>query len=151
MLEMRRATKDDRWRIFKWRNDPAMVKVSGSQHPVTSKEHFVWFDRLLADCNKQLWIAEPTAGMVRLENDGDTTWVTIMLTPEFRGKGYGVWLLRWANKQAVESWPKIQRMAAFIRRDNPASLATFKKAGFSELPAQINEELTLLIQRIANV
>jgi spore coat polysaccharide biosynthesis predicted glycosyltransferase SpsG len=125
---VRAATAADSPLLLAWRNDPGTREWSRTTAPVTPAEHETWLTRTLADPDRRLLIAEHNrepVGTVRFDRD-DTGWeVSITLAPEARGH-------RLAGKVllAAERTVRPATIRANVHRDNVASLALFRNAGY---------------------
>ncbi len=127
---IRSANETDIVRLFDWRNNPEIVKL-GNGKKVKWNEHLSWFANALKSENIHLYIIEPNAGSVRLEKDKDIAIISIYLLKEHRNKGLGLKTIEEVSKIAFEKW-EINRILAYIHRNNKISIKVFQKAGFKE-------------------
>jgi L-amino acid N-acyltransferase YncA len=68
---------------------------------------------------------------VRLDRAGTTATLSIGLAPEARGRGLAARLVRLAAVECLHSgWCRL--VEARVRPENAASLATFRRAGFTD-------------------
>ena len=125
-----RSVRFEDWHLLmNWRNDVETVDKSLHQSPVLLPEHKSWLKRKLADPQCIMLIGEVDGvpiGQVRFDCVGTTAEVSIVVGPEFRGKGYGTSLLAEGCQMAGE-WDYV----AYIKPGNHASFRAFEKAGFS--------------------
>jgi len=76
-------------------------------------------------------------GAVVVTHDSRKGWINrLAVAPDFRRRGYGLRLVRAAEK--VLRKQGIQIAAALVESDNPTSLALFQKAGYVEIDARIH-------------
>ena len=133
---LRPATPADAERVFTWRNSPFILSRGSSQRAVTWEEHRQWFSRTITSPERLMLIVsyeDAPVGQVRFDqHDDQTVVVSIYLTAESVGRGLGVRALKQACWQ-VFAQQAIQRIVAFVRRDNPHSVRAFEKAGFARL------------------
>ena len=138
---IRLATIDDLNMVLEWRNSPAVIKDSTLQREVTLEEHSQWFEATVPGITRLLWIVytppdqserEWAAGTVRIDNHNWYGVVSIYLLPEFQGKGLGGKSLTEACKQALDHWPDMRELWAYIRRENLVSQFAFGAVGFRE-------------------
>lgn len=135
-VRLRPATADDAAELFRWRNDPLTRRQSLSTDAIAWDTHRAWLDRVLADPERTLLIAEAdgaAVGSVRCdvirEADGTRKGVlSWQIAPERRGRGYASAMLKAAvadrRLAGLELW-------AEIRPDNAASRRAAEAAGFT--------------------
>ena len=74
-ISLRKAIKNDIDMIFRWRNDPWIVSLSTSRKTVTWEKHVQWFNNILVDDSRLLYIIESQEneliGVVRLDKDDE--------------------------------------------------------------------------------
>ncbi|MGY3119659.1 UDP-2,4-diacetamido-2,4,6-trideoxy-beta-L-altropyranose hydrolase [Bradyrhizobium sp. S3.14.4] len=92
-LTLRRATADDAWRLWFWRNDPDARAMSGDSRAVPWDAHTKWFNNRIADANTLIFIVQADGrpcGNVRfhIELTGKAV-VSIAMARNVRGRGYG--------------------------------------------------------------
>lgn len=123
---MRDARPDDSDRVFAWNCSPEVRALSGDPRIIERSEHVRWYERRLR--HGLMWIIEDRGapvGVVRLDPTGDTTKISIALSPKARGRGIG----RRAIAAACASYGR--PVDAVIRAGNAASRACFEAAGFA--------------------
>ena len=102
--------------------------------------HKQWFAEKLASPDSLLYIAEDEdgkpAGQIRFDRRDNAAVVSVSVAPDRSGRGLGTAMTRRACTAMAAHWPET-RVLALIKRDNPASAAMFRKAGFTEIePAE---------------
>lgn len=115
-----------------WRNDPVTRSLSRRRHEFSVEDVESW----VFNEGRAFYIAhaggervgfvsyEPHAGSDALE-------ISIVVAPQFRGKGIGKMMLSEAvNKASVPLY-------AHVRKNNPMSIALFKSCGFTEISSDI--------------
>lgn len=133
-LTLRPAQADDCEMTWSWANDPATRQGSFSTRQISQNEHAQWFNRSLSG-ERQLLIAEigeQPVGLLRfdpIENGNDVAEVGITVAPEARGKGIACSILEAGTE--LSRTRGISQLVARIRIDNPASVHTFERAGYS--------------------
>jgi len=136
-LSLRPAVTQDAKLIFKWRNDPWIIKKGSLNKTVTWEEHENWFLSLIDDPLRHMFIIEVDnvpAGQVRFVSMNDNTMaeISIYLMQNFINKGLGVRALKNACEQ-VTSYLNINHVIAYILEKNQQSEKAFVKADFKLL------------------
>lgn len=135
-LVYRPAQPADARLYFDWANDPVTRQQSFKTEPISWENHTTWFSRKLTDPNTLLLVFETQqqepVGQVRLEQLGPEIIIGISLDSAFRGKGLAVNIIKAATEAASGHFPNATLpIHAYIRPDNPASIRSFEKAGFT--------------------
>ena len=126
---LRKATNED-WKILlDWRNDIETRKNSHNMELVEEESHKKWFNSILANENRQLYIAfenEIPVGTVRADYDKQNTEYELSWTisPDFRGKGIGKIMVKMLADQLQAA-----KIRAEIKNGNIASLKIAEYAG----------------------
>ena len=130
MIVLRKVTSED-WKILlDWRNDEETQRNSHSTVPVAEATHKTWLNKVLADPNTQLFIAEENGipvGTTRADfhqpqNDYLLSWT---IAPHARGKGIGKLMVK-AMAEMLNG-----RIRAEIKSGNIASVKIAEFAGLS--------------------
>jgi len=136
MLRLRRAEEEDASRVFSWRNDETVRRVSIDPREIAREEHSDWFRRSIGRADRSLLIAEDgeiPVGVLRFDVVDEVAEISIFLNPELVGRGYGTAMLREGAIWARQNLMGVKTLRAKIRPDNPASSHAFEKAGFVEV------------------
>jgi len=132
-ITLRNVTRLDRELIFRWANDRLIRKASYSQGAISWEEHIRWFAALEDKENCKFYIAEneknKPVGQVRFAINKTEAIISLSVALEHRMSGYGHEILIQAAKK-VFSETGIEKISAYIRSENKASLETFQKSGF---------------------
>jgi RimJ/RimL family protein N-acetyltransferase len=129
--QIREATESDSGLLLAWRNDPETRAWSRTTDPVAPADHSEWLARALDDPGRRLLIAEydhEPVGTVRLDRDDDHWEISITVAPEARGRGLAVPVLLAAERSIDRT-----TIRACVNRDNAASIAVFRRAGYRTL------------------
>jgi RimJ/RimL family protein N-acetyltransferase len=124
--------------IWQWANDPEVRAVSFAPEPIAYADHVEWFETRLADIDCRMYIAEDITadghpapvGQVRFERKGQQAVISVSLDRQFRARGHGARIIELACRAYLAA-TDTQIINAYIKADNAASLAAFKKAGFA--------------------
>ncbi|MER7115024.1 GNAT family N-acetyltransferase [Saccharomonospora azurea] len=139
-LRLRPAEEGDAELLLRWRNDPVARRWSRNTGELALADHLVWLRGVLASDDRVLLIADeieenadtgPTpVGMVRFDLLDAAEWeVSIAIAPEHRGR-------RLARPLLAEGERELRRrrspgtVLATVHRDNTASVALFRAAGY---------------------
>jgi len=144
--------------LFKWRNDPFIIRSGISQKPVHWQEHSVWFQNSLKASSRRIFLIEmrkKPIGQVRFDAcDTPSAKVSIYLLKPFIGKNLGVHALSQAC-QRLFAESDVDAIVAEIRSDNPRSLRAFQKVGFKQSPGKPHQEskdiIKVLLERPVQV
>lgn len=132
-ISLRHATLEDCRRIWEWRNEEATREASFNTSYIPYEEHERWFSRRLSDPHTRIFIVMNAQGReigyVRFEIREGQAEISVSIDKDKRGKGYGVAAIKSGSDHLLASEP-VQRIIAHIKRDNPASMAAFGRAGF---------------------
>ncbi|WEK53886.1 MAG: GNAT family N-acetyltransferase [Candidatus Cohnella colombiensis] len=131
---LRQATLSDSRTIWEWRNDETTRQMSFDANLVPWETHELWFERSLQNPNRKLYIFQnesTSVGLIRLDIDNDQAEVSINLSPNLRGKGYGTRAI--VEMLSVAKDLGIKEIIAKIKPENIASIQSFSSAGFTKL------------------
>lgn len=135
-VTIRQATAGDRSLVYAWRNHPAVRATAVDSTEIPSATHERWFERVLADPERHLLIAEHNCtpiGVVRYDilRSSSHAEVSIFLDPERMGSGMGIVILKAANAWLWDFEHSVERIEAQVLGSNPRSRRTFEAAGFT--------------------
>jgi pseudaminic acid synthase len=132
LVEVRAATGDDSPSLLAWRNDPETRKASLHTAVVAQHDHEAWLAKALSSPDRKLFVvshAGKSVGTLRLDRAGQDIWeVSITVAPEARGQKLASAMLVALEEPARELGGKL--LVAKIRKENAASVAAFKRAGY---------------------
>ena len=135
-LHFRFANEKDTDLYFNWANDETVRVNSYNQEPIVFKNHVKWFHSKLEskDCFFYLFLSQENkpAGQVRIDKSIDEVVTGISVDDRFRGYSLGAKMLIMACDDYLKKHPKAI-IAAYIKKENTASLNIFLKAGFSNI------------------
>jgi len=136
MVKLRQVTEKDCRLIWNWANDPQVRAGSFSTDSIPYENHRQWFESKLNDPSCFFYIAEnrngEPVGQVRFDFEGKEATISISLDREFRDKGYGSKLIQLAAKK-ISDVSEVDKIHAYIKKENTASLKSFQEAGFQDL------------------
>jgi len=130
---LRPATIQDKKNLFFWRNHEAVRRFSLDSSAISWQTHGLWLEKILANPNQALLIAESgggPVGVLRFDVEATQAWVSVYLVPEKIGQGYGAHLLLAGIQWMQDQRPEVQRLIAEIVSENSPSIRVFEKAGY---------------------
>jgi len=89
-FRVRKAQQEDLEFVFALRNEESVRAASFSLDPITIETHQKWFEKVLADKNRQIYIIEVAGtpmAQVRFDIEGDGAEVNIAVSERFQGQG----------------------------------------------------------------
>lgn len=138
MITLRPAIMDDATRLYVWRTHKSTRAMMMATGEIRWEDHMDWLGRTLADPETRLYVVladgQPV-GTVRFDlspgDDGLQAQVSVTVSPECRGAGYGTEILRVGTARMLDGG--IKRVIAHIKAENIASQKAFAKAGYTVL------------------
>ena len=135
-VQLRRADEGDKETLWKWANDAEVRSSSFSDAQIPWEQHNIWFERKMKDQRAKLFIAingkgEPV-GQIRLDEvrPGEAE-IDLSVAKERRGRGYAALLIERASQLAFSSIG-LNRLHAFVKPQNSASMRAFEQADFTQ-------------------
>ncbi|OGF74036.1 hypothetical protein A3J56_01705 [Candidatus Giovannonibacteria bacterium RIFCSPHIGHO2_02_FULL_46_20] len=136
-LRLRKAMITDSDFLFNLRNEESVRAASWSTDPIPFETHQAWMSRLLANSNRELFVAEAEgvpAGQIHYDFDDASTFaeVGISFSRKYRGKGFGSEALQRTATVVFSNHPLVTTLYAHIKPDNAGSAGSFAKAGYQK-------------------
>jgi RimJ/RimL family protein N-acetyltransferase len=137
---LRLVNADDAVALWRWRNDLETRRNSISTAELSLQEHMTWFEASLTNPARVIYVSEihgEKCGSIRfdlIDTDKKLWRVSIMMSPEFRGRGLGNASLSLACAEMVRCYSDCS-FTAEARRFNAPSLRIFERCGFSPTSA----------------
>lgn len=137
-------TRDSRF-IFDLSNEKIVRDNSIKKRKIDWEEHIKWFNKKLNDNNYEFFVIYDEhnnfIGQIRYEISDDKAVVSISITKNFRVEKLASKILADSAAILFRNREKIERVFAYIRKENIASLRAFEKAGYIfEKSLNINNE-----------
>ena len=137
-------TRDSRF-IFDLSNEKIVRDNSIKKRKIDWEEHIKWFNKKLNDNNYEFFVIYDEhnnfIGQIRYEISDDKAVVSISITKNFRGEKLASKILADSATILFRNREKIERVFAYIRKENIASLRAFEEAGYIfEKSLNINNE-----------
>ena len=147
MVAFQRATLTNCSLLLEWANDPDVRRGAFHSAPIEWNEHVQWLTAQLSSAASAIWLVigddGAPVGHVRLWADGQGgAMVSISIRHDMRRRGFGLQALSLLPEYAHEflAFMGIRYLYAFIRPDNVASLAVFRRAGYTSPRPVIYED-----------
>ncbi len=132
-ITIRLADYDDCGIIWTWANDPEVRSSSFSKNPIEWYEHKEWYKNKLTEKNSYIFIAtldnKIPLGMVRFDLDANKATISIIISKEFRGQGFGSNIIEYGSNELFNI-TGIKEINAYIKSNNKNSIRAFKNAGY---------------------
>lgn len=135
-FNIRKASASDMLSVFELSNNFEVRSNSFHQKEILLEEHKIWFKNALNNPNVYFLvveIAEIFAGQVRYNIEPNECVVGISISPKFRGISLGKKILKESAEKFKKEFPEINKIFAYIKNDNLASIIIFEKAGYKLL------------------
>jgi len=133
-IYLRKAEPGDCRRLWILANDPAARAASFTNGWIDWSTHVEWFDRVLKNDQRHLFVAENAegefAGQIRFDIEQEEAVVSVAIDPSKRGHGLGAALIRAGTQRCLDEVPSVTVVHAFIKRTNGVSVAVFTKGGY---------------------
>jgi RimJ/RimL family protein N-acetyltransferase len=117
--------------VFEWANDPVTRANSFAPHAIAWDAHCAWFDRILRDRDRRLYIvaaAGEPIGQARLASCGEReAEISVSLAPAWRGRRLAAEAIRLVTAQAGADL-----VHAYVKPGNDVSRRAFLRAGYVE-------------------
>jgi len=132
--KLRAASANDVGHFFTWVNDPLVRANSHNDATIPWNIHKVWFENKMrcADCS--LYVLEADGlpvGQIRFDRAGEEALIDYSLDTFVRGRDWGRNLISLGVEKIRKAWPMV-RLRAEVKAENIASVAVFRRMGFSE-------------------
>lgn len=131
---LRKATADDCYDLWLWRNHLKTRKMSINSEEVSYQSHCEWFNKKSADKNSAIYIVSDSdnnkIGQARLEIQGNRAQINLSLNPSFIGRGLGKAVVSLVTDKFLEEYKHIETIVAEILKVNIASQRIFRNKGY---------------------
>ena len=133
-IYFRYANLEDAKFLYNLRNEDSVRAVSFNTDKVSFEDHLTWLDKSIKNPNRVLFvILNPELapiGQVRFDKTNNFAEISVSLSQQFRGKGFGKLSLVNSCQLFFNNYG-IDYMVAKIKKDNISSIAAFEKSGFT--------------------
>ena len=131
---MRQARAEDARLLWRWSNDPLVLEMAFDPAPLVWEDFQAWLSARLADPQWLVTVLETPKGVaigqLRFEPRPEGWEIDFSIAFEFRGQGYGAFLICEGLALARRRFPAEARIAARVLTHNARSLAACTRAGF---------------------
>lgn len=149
-VTLRPAESRDGDFLLALRNDPAVRRWFYNSTPISASRHRAWFRERMSSSDCRLYIQEcdgEAIGYVRFEPlVGDDWQVSVAISPDYQGCGYGRLALREALSRCFTELP-CDCIVAEVLIGNRSALALFQAVGFRQVgPIQREGNAAVLLE-----
>lgn len=132
-FEIKLAAIEDMKDVFDLSNEDLVRENSFNQEKIQWESHQNWFKNKINDENCIFYVVKDTnnklISQIRFDkNDGEAD-ISISIAQKFRGKGYGVEILKLTSKKVIDE-NNIKKINAYVKIENEVSKIIFEKAGY---------------------
>lgn len=135
-ISMRVATSSDVDLYYAWVNDELVRHYSFQQDEIQYENHVNWFNSRIENPNFLFLVFfnqdKSAIGQVRINKIDEEVIIGLSVDKIFRGLGYSFKMLKLACQHYFKKYSE-NEIFAYIKLENKASIASFKKAGFLQL------------------
>ncbi len=135
-FQLRSVQQNDCRLLWKWSNAPEVRAVSFCSKSILWEDHVQWFKSKLMNPNCIFYIAinknDVPIGQIRYDIENSEAIVSMSIDPNFRNQDYGSSLIKLACKKLFSDFD-VNRINAYIKLSNQASVRAFFKAGFQSM------------------
>lgn len=145
-FEIKLATIEDMRAVFDLSNDELVRANSFNQEKINWEDHKNWFKKKMNDRNCVFYLVKnlqnKLISQVRFDKNNNEADISISISPEFRGKGFGVEILKLTSDKAIKE-SNVKKINAYVKNENVPSKISFEKAGYvlkEEYPDKVRYE-----------
>lgn len=134
-FKFRKAGSKDSKDLFDWRNNETTRKNSFNMDAILWSDHVNWFSNRIRDPNTTIfmvYVDDIKIGSIRFEENENTYRVSVVLAPEYTGKGVGPEVIRSGTELFLKRKKGRKPVIAEVKENNVASIKAFKRAGFKK-------------------
>ena len=129
--------------LWEWRNDPITREMSNNNEKISWEDHSCWYEKVLLDNSRKLYLGEERGipiGVVRFDkcdNEEYVYEVSINISPESRGKGFGKKLITNGIRRLLKEVANCKLIRAEVKKENESSNKLFKSCGFTSIKVEL--------------
>ena len=135
IVQLRRVHEGDEDFLWHLANDQDVRSASFSTKTIPWKDHIKWFRKQLNDPSIIFLIAtfeNVPVGQVRFEIKDEEATISVSVKKEYRKRNFGSDIIRISTQKIFDS-TEINKVHAYIKIDNSASVLAFQKANYKNL------------------
>jgi len=152
-IDFRLANERDVDLYFNWANDPEVRKNAFQQSKIEYNNHINWFKKKLSEKSCKMYIffisKDSYIGQIRIDKQNQENVIDISIDKHFRGKKLGVKMLKKASEDYFKLHPNAI-LFAYVKKDNAASLSSFKNANFKTTEELLINEMPTIKLALTN-
>ena len=139
--------------IWYFRNDPISREMCFNSEEISWRDHKDWFEKNSLNKDMVIYVAEVdkvNLGYIRFDNTflyPEKYSISIILSPKYRGLGYGRLLLRNGIIKFWDQRKNINKVIAIVKKKNINSIKLFLKENF-KVEKETDSEIEYYLKRI---
>jgi len=145
-IRLRTVQLEDCHLFWRWANDPIVRSASFSPQSIPYEQHEQWFLNKLKSSSCCFYIAfnhhDQPIGQIRFDflKNGipEEVEVSISIDAQHRSKGFGRLLIQSGVERLFQE-TNTQRVYAFVKSENLASIKSFERAGFRRISKEFRD------------
>jgi len=130
---IRKADISDEMSVYDLSNDAAVRNASFNNNIILYEEHKEWFRKQLEDDSVLFLVfyeENELAGQVRFRIQKNYAVVSLSLSKQFRGRGFGKIMMKHAIEILKMSYPDVEKINAYVKKENKTSAVFFEKCNY---------------------
>jgi RimJ/RimL family protein N-acetyltransferase len=134
VISIRNISLTDAGEMLRWRNSSLVRMNSLNNKVISAEEHACWVSDSISNKDRQTYMVcleEADIGIVSFKKINTFSEVSIYLSPDYIGHGYGSKALERGIEFFLNHNPEIRVVSATILEGNEPSIKTFEKCGFN--------------------
>ena len=130
---IRRVKKEDIMTVFNWANDSEVRSQSYNPAPISLEDHEKWFSQRIRDDDTifyMVFYCEKPVGQIRFDIEDNIAVINYLVSPDYRGEGWGERILRLGIRHLRMEIPDIVLLKGYVKKTNGASVTSFIRCNF---------------------
>jgi RimJ/RimL family protein N-acetyltransferase len=128
-LQLRKINFQDKDVLFRWANLRSVRKNSLIKKKISYENHIKWINKYLKNNSKNIakliCVQKEPIGLVRIDKKNKDLFISYLIAPKFRKKGYATKAMR----LFIKSFKK-KKLVAIVKNENKASIKIFNNLSF---------------------
>ena len=133
---LRPALERDIDTLFRWANEKSVREHAFSTEYISYEDHKKWFENIIKRDDAMQYIymqGSRPVGQARVNVAGEEAEIDYSIDARYRNQGHGKHMLDLLREQVRHDYPKVRRLTAKVKPDNPASHKVFLDTGYRSI------------------